>query len=87
MESRPAASSAPCVLAEVIASTAFAVLAMAFSHSGLGTPVTPSWRDDSCPCKSAKETKRSSTRGRPHFVPLRGRHGEDVRASSGRALR
>jgi hypothetical protein len=87
MESRPAASPAPCVLAEVIASPAFAVLAMAFSHSDLGTPVTPSWRDHSCPCKSAKETKRSSPHGRPHFVPLRGRHGEDARATSGRALR
>jgi hypothetical protein len=86
-ETRPAISAVRCVLAEVIASPALAVLAMTFSHSDLGTPVTPPWRDHSCPCKSERETKRSSGDGRAHFVPLRGRHGDDARPTSGRVPR
>jgi hypothetical protein len=63
------------------------VLAMAFSHINVETSVTPPWRGQSCACESEKQTKRSSGDDRPHFVPMRGRLGDDERATSGRGSR
>ena len=63
MEPRPHVALRPCVLAEVIASPAVAVLAMAFSHINLDVPATPPWRDDPCRCGSG-ERDRSLLRTR-----------------------
>jgi hypothetical protein len=60
---------------------------MAFSHINVDTPVTPPWRDHSCACKSENQTKRSFGGGGPDFVPMRGRLGDDERATSGRGSR
>jgi hypothetical protein len=76
-----------CVLAEVIASPAVAVLAMAFSRINLDAPGTPPWREDPCPGESEKQTKRCCEVDRSRFLPLRDRHGGVARSSSGRPSR
>ena len=87
MEPRPAVGAAPVRLAEVIASPAVAVLAMAFSHINVDAAITSPWRDDACPCESKQTTERCCGVVRSRFVPRRGRHGGGARSTSGRASR
>jgi hypothetical protein len=86
MEPRPACRSVSCVLAEVIASPAVAVLAMAFSDINLDAPPTPPWCDDPCPRGSEGTADRCGGRNDSRFA-RRGRQAGVARSSSGRALR
>ena len=87
MEPRRHLALRPCVLAEVIASPAVAVLAMAFSHINVDAPATPRWRDDPCPGGSGEKTKRCCGLNGSRFGPRRGRPGGGARSSSGPAPR
>jgi hypothetical protein len=87
MEPRPAVSAAPVRLAEVIASPAVAVLAMAFSHINVDTPLTPQWWDDRCRCESKQTSERCCGVDRSRFEPLSDRDGGGARSTSGRASR
>jgi len=77
----------PCVLAEVIASPAAAVLAMAFGEINLGVPAAPPWCEARCPGGSEGMADRCCGLSDSRLLPRRGRQGGVARSSSGRAPR